>query len=192
PRISPASVAKMNREGPETPPPETMKPVPAALATMPVGPPGTLTVIGTFAPAPVYSVEVSVPLLATHHGEVGSAAIPQPLTRFASTVLPSTPLSDWSEWTVYEFCAWMFFAVTGAAASTPMASTASGSSRRGCMDPPPSRVEGQGARGMGERPPDARRYDASVGSDPERDEVQCGRKARRSELLLVVDLRALE
>src|SRR5207249_2810086 len=44
----------------------------------------TLTVSGTFVPSPWYSVEVSVPLLADHHGDESLALSPHELTRFLS------------------------------------------------------------------------------------------------------------
>src|SRR4051812_13478040 len=141
----------MNRALPDAAPTVSTKSVVTVLATTPVGPPGTETVSGTLVPSPRYRVETSVPLSATHQGEVGSAAIPQPFTRFESTVLPPTPVSDCSTVTVYEFAAWMFLAMTGAAASAATARTASGTNRRGCMDPTSS----AGARaiaGMGRTP----------------------------------------
>ena len=50
------------------------------LKTIPVGPPGTLTVSADFVPAPLYNVEVLVPLFDVHHGVVGPATSPHPLT----------------------------------------------------------------------------------------------------------------
>src|SRR5205807_9585728 len=54
--------------------------------TAPVGPPSTVTTSGTIAPVDVYSVDLSMPLSATHHGLVALRASPQPLTRFVSGV----------------------------------------------------------------------------------------------------------
>ncbi len=65
-----------------------MNAVASPLNTVPVGPPGTFTTSGPAGgggkrvPSASYSVEVSVPWLATHHGVVGPAEMPQPLTRF--------------------------------------------------------------------------------------------------------------
>ena len=46
-----------------------------------------LTTSGRATPFPSYSVEVSVPLLATHHGEVGLDTRPQAFTRCESVNL---------------------------------------------------------------------------------------------------------
>src|SRR5436309_15315190 len=77
PRIVPSSVAKMKRAAPEADPLVTTKPVPP-LKTTPVGAPGTLTLTESSAPVlPLESVDESVPLSATHHGEVALATRPQ-------------------------------------------------------------------------------------------------------------------
>src|SRR5207302_5421621 len=52
--------------------------------TAPVGCTGTLTTSDCGVPSAVYSVDLSVPLSATHHGVVAPAVNPQPLTRFGS------------------------------------------------------------------------------------------------------------
>jgi len=70
------------------------------LNTVPVGASPTSTTSGTIAPAPLYSVERPVPLSATHQGDVELAVNPQALTRFASLIVPPTPVSDTSGWTV--------------------------------------------------------------------------------------------
>src|SRR5262249_58787064 len=61
--------------------------------TAPVGPPGTLTTSDCGVPSAVYSVDLSVPLSATHHGVPGPEVRPQPLTRFGSG-FAATPKSD--------------------------------------------------------------------------------------------------
>src|SRR5262249_42281962 len=83
PEIVPSSAAKMKRAGPEDPPLETTKPGPP-LKTMPVGAPATDTTSDEIAPAPLYRVDLSVPLSATHHTLVALATRPQPLTRLGS------------------------------------------------------------------------------------------------------------
>jgi hypothetical protein len=84
PRICPASVANRKRALPLLPLWLTTKSVATALNTVPVGPPGTDTVRACFAPLPLYSVEVFVPLFDDHHGVVGPAERPQELTSDAS------------------------------------------------------------------------------------------------------------
>ena len=64
------------------------------LDTAPVGAFGTLTVSGGLLPSARYRVLTSVPLSATHQGEVGRDVSPQALTRFGST-LAATP--GWSD-----------------------------------------------------------------------------------------------
>ena len=83
----------MKTDGPLFVPSVTMKFGPP-LNTVPVGAPPTLTTNPTFEPSPRYSVDVFVPLLATHHGEVGPAARPHALTRCLS-LIGAAP--DWSE-----------------------------------------------------------------------------------------------
>src|SRR6266852_132527 len=103
PRIIPASVANRNRAGPDLPLWLTTKSVAAPLNTVPVGPPGTETVSACFTPLPLYSVDVLLPLFETHHGDVGLAERPQPLTSDASTVAPDVDAVDASAtrlWTV--------------------------------------------------------------------------------------------
>src|SRR6266849_3491910 len=70
------------------------KSVAAPLNTVPVGPPGTETVSACLAPLPLYSVVAFLPLSDTHHGVVGPAERPHPLTSVASAV------SDTRLWTV--------------------------------------------------------------------------------------------
>src|ERR1700759_1462335 len=94
PRIVPASVAKRKRAAPLFPFWETVKSAALPLKTGSVGPPGTAAVRATLLPAPLHSVEVFVPFFDVHHGVVGPALRPQPLTRFASVE------SVASEWTV--------------------------------------------------------------------------------------------
>src|SRR3989441_5849643 len=94
PKIVPSSVAKMKRAGPCAVPLATTNPAPP-LKTVPVGALGTDTVSGTLAPVlPLYSVERSVPLSATHHGEVALATSPQALTRAGSTRSAGTAPSE--------------------------------------------------------------------------------------------------
>src|SRR5215813_5915707 len=88
PRIVPDSVAKMNRDGPDAWPLVTTNPVPP-LNTAPVGAPGTETTSETF-----------VPLSATHHGVVGPAVNPQPLTRSWSIRSAGTNPSETRLWTL--------------------------------------------------------------------------------------------
>src|SRR5207249_10171510 len=85
PRIVPLSVAKMKRAGPEAVPFVTTKPAPP-LKTTPVGAPATPTRSAIVAPVlPLYRVEESVPLAATHQGDVALASNPQALTGSGST-----------------------------------------------------------------------------------------------------------
>src|SRR4051812_13593069 len=84
PMIVPLSVANTTRADPVLPLSLTTKADALQLNTAPVGPPATVTVRACFAPAPLYSVEVFVPLLAAHQGVVGPAVSPQPLTSDAS------------------------------------------------------------------------------------------------------------
>ena len=95
PRILPSCVAKRKRAEPLLPSALTTNALELPLNTVPVGPPGTLTVSADLTPTPLYSVEVFVPLLDVHQGVVGPALRPQPLTSEASArsaVLP--PLSE--------------------------------------------------------------------------------------------------
>jgi hypothetical protein len=71
-------------------------------ATVPVGPPGTLTVKAFFAPTPVYSVDVFVLLFDVHHGDVALALRPHPFTsdESASGALTAEP-SEISGYTLY-------------------------------------------------------------------------------------------
>src|SRR5436190_630205 len=94
PRIVPLSVAKMKRAGPEVVPFVTTKLGPP-LKTTPVGAPATPTRSGIVAPVlPLYSVDESVPLSATHQGDVVLATSPQALTRAGSTWSAGTAPSD--------------------------------------------------------------------------------------------------
>src|SRR5713226_6935537 len=86
PTMVPLSVAKMNRLGAEAVPFVTTKPL-VPLKTTPVGAlpdGGMLTVRASFAPEPLYSVLLSVPLSETHQGLVALRARPQALTRLES------------------------------------------------------------------------------------------------------------
>src|SRR5437764_12202404 len=83
PRMVPLSVENRNTDGPWSPPCLTTKSL-LPLYTVPVGAPGTFTVSGTFEPSPMYSVDVFVPLLATHQGEDGLSLTPHALTRSLS------------------------------------------------------------------------------------------------------------
>src|SRR5262249_24033182 len=65
------------------PPVARLKPV-VPLKTVPVGPPGTETIRPCLTPAPLYSVDLFLPLSATHHGVVGPEVRPQALTRSGS------------------------------------------------------------------------------------------------------------
>ena len=93
PRIWPPSVAKRNLAGPCAAPLVTTKSA-LPLNTVPVGWPATPTSIENFAPLPPYSVDVLVALLATHHGVMGPAVMPQAFTRSGSSSVPPTPVSD--------------------------------------------------------------------------------------------------
>jgi hypothetical protein len=53
PRICPDAVSKRNREAPLTPFWLTAKSVVVGFATVPVGPPGTVTVVATLEPTPL-------------------------------------------------------------------------------------------------------------------------------------------
>ena len=94
PRIVPPSVANRNRADPDFPFWLTTKSVATPLNTVPVGPPGTATVSGCFPPPPLYRVDVVVPLFDTHHGDVGPAESPQPLTSDASVPRAEPDVSD--------------------------------------------------------------------------------------------------
>src|SRR5262249_40919035 len=84
PLIVPDSLAKMNRAGPELPFAATTKPGPP-LKTAPVGSPFAIwTTSPSFVPSAVYSVDLSVPLSATHHGPLPGSAMPQPFCRSGS------------------------------------------------------------------------------------------------------------
>src|SRR6266550_1984634 len=87
------SVAYRKTEGPEAPSWLTTNPGPS-LKTAPVGAPGTLTTSGIAAPVRSYNVERSVPLSATHHGEVGPATSPHALTRLGSRCAAAPGTSD--------------------------------------------------------------------------------------------------
>src|SRR5580765_7685084 len=90
----PASVAKMKRAGPDTPPLETTKSF-DPLNTMPVGrPPGMETTRDWGLPAPSYRVATPLPLDATQTKPNGLKAIPQPLTRFGSVCSAAPGMSE--------------------------------------------------------------------------------------------------
>src|SRR5204862_1073169 len=101
PRIVPLSVAKRNTDGSEAPLWLTTNPdVP--LKTVPVGAPLTLTISGSGWPEPSYSVDVSVPLFATHHGVVGPDTRPHAFFRLGSVVAATPGLSETSLVILYE------------------------------------------------------------------------------------------
>src|SRR2546423_430831 len=79
PRSFPSSVANRNSAGPL--PTTKLEPV---FETAPVGAFGTDTTNDLGVPSAPYSVETSVPLSATHHGEPGSDVRPQAFTRWLS------------------------------------------------------------------------------------------------------------
>jgi hypothetical protein len=89
-RIIPSSLAKTKFAGwrvvgAAVVPTRKFPGIPAKIA--PVGPPSTPTTSGLIeivVPLLMYSVDLSVPLSATHHGLVGLRVSPQPLTRFGS------------------------------------------------------------------------------------------------------------
>ena len=100
-RTVPSSVANRKRAKPLLPFWLTTKSEALPLNTAPVGPPATVTVRACFAPAPLYSVEVFVPLLAAHHGVAGPAASPHPLISDASVAGAGTAAeSDTRVWTL--------------------------------------------------------------------------------------------
>jgi hypothetical protein len=84
----PDSVANRNSAEADVVPSVTANPVPP-LKTAPVGAPSTLTTSDWGDPSPLYSVEVSVPLFATHQNVDGPAVSPHAFTRFSSTVSAS-------------------------------------------------------------------------------------------------------
>src|SRR5438874_2032765 len=80
--MMPASLAKINAADPLAAPLVTTKPPPLLLNTMPVGlPPGMETtndwIVFVLA---LYKIDVSLPLLAIHHGDVGLETRPHGLT----------------------------------------------------------------------------------------------------------------
>src|SRR5438445_588766 len=89
PRICPASVAKTKIARAVT-----------DQKTAPVGWPGTCTTSDLGVPSAPYSVDRLVPLSATHHGVVGPAVRPQPLTRFGSKCAAAPGTFEASAWTV--------------------------------------------------------------------------------------------
>jgi hypothetical protein len=56
--------------------------------------PATVTINGFLAPAPLYSVDVPVPLFATHHGLVALALNPHALTKFGSVIFAKPGTSE--------------------------------------------------------------------------------------------------
>src|ERR671936_661369 len=93
--IVPASESKMNRAGA----PLTGNPL-VGLNTVPVGaPPAMSTTSGTIIgmlrrTPPVYSVDLSVPLSATHNGVDGPADSPHGLTRLGSVMRATPSMSE--------------------------------------------------------------------------------------------------
>ena len=94
----PASLEKMNAASPLAAPFLTMKvPLPALFQTAPVGfPPGIETTNdGIVFVAALYRVDVSLPLFAIHHGDVGLDVSPHALiTRLSSNLASFTLLSS--------------------------------------------------------------------------------------------------
>src|SRR5581483_155340 len=80
PSSCPPSVSNRNRAEPLTPFWLITKSAALLLATVPVGPPGTVTVRAVFEPTPEYNVDVFVLLFAVHHGDVADALSPQAFT----------------------------------------------------------------------------------------------------------------
>src|SRR5215467_9223290 len=137
----------MKRAWPLFPPSETAKSPATPLNTVPVGPPATVTVSACFAPAPLYSVDVFVPLFDVHHGVVGPATRPQPFTRFESAAAALPVLSATRLFTAYLSSCTPAPAVPARSAAAATATTAKRivviellSSSRG----PPSVVTGAG------------------------------------------------
>src|ERR1700758_4836380 len=91
----------MKRACPVFPFCDTAKSLATPLKTAPVGAPATATVNACFAPAPLYSVDVFVPLFAVHHGVVGPATRPQPFTRLESAAVALPALSATRLFTAY-------------------------------------------------------------------------------------------
>src|SRR5262245_51683080 len=89
-RRTPSSPSNRNAA---LPPVGRLKPV-VVLKTVPVGLPGTETIRPCFTPAPLYSVDLLVPLSATHHGVVGPEVRPHELTRSGS---PGGTTDGWSD-----------------------------------------------------------------------------------------------
>src|SRR4029450_6334667 len=77
PRTMPSSLSKRNSA---LPPVGSANPA-VGLKTVPVGPPATETTRPCFTPAPLYSVDLSVPLSDTHHGLVALEGSPHGLPR---------------------------------------------------------------------------------------------------------------
>src|SRR5262249_9521812 len=99
--------------------------------TAPVGPPSTPTTSGTIemvVPLLEYSVDLSFPLSATHHGLLGLRVSPQALTRFGSVMAAAPGTSETSGVTVYEPSGGA--ADSGAAAASVRVETAATSARR--------------------------------------------------------------
>src|SRR5215467_10410233 len=94
PEIVPSSVAKMKTAGPDLPPSETTNPD-EPLNAMPVGVAvsvepsggGMVTVSGSLAALPLYTVETPAPLSDIQKGPVGLNAIPHAFLRFGSVVI---------------------------------------------------------------------------------------------------------
>src|SRR2546425_506323 len=87
PAITPSSVAKRNRAGADVTPSVITKSSLSLNAT-PVGAPGISMVIGPGWPLASRIAASRSSLLETHHGPVGDAASPHPLTRFVSSSAP--------------------------------------------------------------------------------------------------------
>jgi hypothetical protein len=91
----------MNRAGPELVPALTVNPEPP-LKTVPVGAPFAMSTTRLcFVPSAAYSVDLSVPLSATHHGPVAGSVIPQPFCRSGSVCAARPGTFELRLWTVY-------------------------------------------------------------------------------------------
>src|SRR5262249_4243610 len=126
-RIIPSSLAKTKAAGP----PLTMKFIGMPAKIAPVGPPSTPTTSGLIeivVPLLMYSVDLSIPLSATHHRLVAVRASPQPLTRFGSGSVAAPGTAETRFVTVYEPSGGA--ADSGAAAASVNVETAATSARR--------------------------------------------------------------
>src|SRR5690349_20469056 len=109
----PPSPSNRNRA---LPPVGRLKPA-VVLNTVPVGAPGTETIRPCLTPAPLYSVDLSVPLSETHHGVVGPDVRPPPFCRSGSVIGANDGWLETSGTTVYA----VGFAAPSGATSTSAA-----------------------------------------------------------------------